>query len=144
MTKKALTQIRSLDKKFQANDPNRQGRLAILISNKIYFQPKVLKKAKEGHFIHMKGKIYQEELNSEYLWAFELGIFYFFYSYNSYVWSLIVFQVSWMVCQERFRFNIFIDCCINLFFHIFYTWDFVFYLLHSVARACVFSSCPLA
>ena len=83
-----------------------------------------MKNAKEEHFIHIKGKIYQEELNSEYLWAFELGIFYFFYSYNSYVWSLIVFQVSWMVCQERFRFNIFIDCCINLFFHIFYTWDF--------------------
>jgi exonuclease III len=30
--------------------------------NKIYFQPKVIKKDKEGHVILIKGKIYQEEL----------------------------------------------------------------------------------
>jgi exonuclease III len=34
-----------------------------LISNKIHFQPKVIKKVKEGHFILIKGKIYQEELS---------------------------------------------------------------------------------
>jgi hypothetical protein len=31
--------------------------------NKIDFQPKVIKKAKEGHFIQVKGKIYQDELS---------------------------------------------------------------------------------
>ena len=31
--------------------------------NKIDFQPKVIKKDKEGHFILIKGKIYQEELS---------------------------------------------------------------------------------
>ena len=31
--------------------------------NKINFQPKVIKKDKEGHFILIKGKIYQEELS---------------------------------------------------------------------------------
>jgi len=36
---------------------------AILISNKIEFQPKVNKKDKEGHFIHIKGKIHQYELS---------------------------------------------------------------------------------
>jgi hypothetical protein len=36
---------------------------AILISNKIDFQPKVIKKDKEGHFIHIKGNIYQDELS---------------------------------------------------------------------------------
>ena len=35
----------------------------ILISNKIEFQPKVSKKDKEGHFILIKGKIYQDELS---------------------------------------------------------------------------------
>jgi hypothetical protein len=31
--------------------------------NKINFQPKVIKKDKEGHFILIKGKIYQEDLS---------------------------------------------------------------------------------
>jgi exonuclease III len=31
--------------------------------NKINFQPKLIKKDKEGHFILIKGKIYQEELS---------------------------------------------------------------------------------
>jgi hypothetical protein len=31
--------------------------------DKIYFQPKVIKKDKEGHFILIKGKIYQDELS---------------------------------------------------------------------------------
>jgi hypothetical protein len=35
----------------------------ILIASKIDFQPKVIKKDKEGHFIHFKGKIYQDELS---------------------------------------------------------------------------------
>ena len=33
------------------------------MSNKIEFQPKVIKKDKEGHFILIKGKIYQDELS---------------------------------------------------------------------------------
>ena len=37
--------------------------VAILISNKIDFQPKVIKKDKEGYFILIKCKIFQEELS---------------------------------------------------------------------------------
>ena len=33
------------------------------ISNKINFQPKVIKKDKEGHFIHINWKIYQDEFS---------------------------------------------------------------------------------
>jgi exonuclease III len=40
-----------------------QAGVAILISNKIDLQPKVMKKDKEGHFILIKGKILQEELS---------------------------------------------------------------------------------
>jgi exonuclease III len=48
---------------FQANDLKKQTVVSILISNKINFQPKVIKKDKEGHFILVKGKIYQDELS---------------------------------------------------------------------------------
>jgi exonuclease III len=48
---------------FQANDCKKQAGVAILISNEIDFKPKVIKKDKEGHFILIKGKIYQDELS---------------------------------------------------------------------------------
>jgi exonuclease III len=41
---------------FQANGLKKQDGVAILISNKIDFQRKVIKKDKEGHFILFKGK----------------------------------------------------------------------------------------
>jgi hypothetical protein len=39
----------------------------MLISNKINFQPKVIKKYKDGHFILIKGKIYEGELSILYI-----------------------------------------------------------------------------
>jgi exonuclease III len=48
---------------FQANGLKKQAGVPILISNKIDFQPKVIKKDKEGHLILIKGKILQEELS---------------------------------------------------------------------------------
>ena len=48
---------------FEANGLKKQTGVAILISNKIYFQPKVIKKEKERHFILIKGKIFQNELS---------------------------------------------------------------------------------
>ena len=47
----------------QANGSRKQAGVAILISNKINFHPKVIKKDKEGHFILVKGKLYQDELS---------------------------------------------------------------------------------
>jgi exonuclease III len=46
---------------FQANVPKKQAGETILISNKINFQPKGIKNDKEGHFILIKGKFYQDE-----------------------------------------------------------------------------------
>jgi predicted SprT family Zn-dependent metalloprotease len=54
---------------FQAYGPTKQAGVAILISNKINFQPKVIKWDKEGHFILIKGKIYQEELSILIIYA---------------------------------------------------------------------------
>jgi hypothetical protein len=48
---------------FQANGPKKQAGVAILIWNKIDFQTKIIKKDKEGHFILIKGKIYQREFS---------------------------------------------------------------------------------
>ncbi len=52
---------------FQANGLKKQAGVAILISNKIDFQPKVIKKDKEGTSILIKGKNSKMTLNSEYL-----------------------------------------------------------------------------
>ena len=48
---------------FQGNGLKKQAGVDTLISNQIYFQPKVIKKDKEGHFILIKGKIYQNEFS---------------------------------------------------------------------------------
>jgi exonuclease III len=48
---------------FQADGPKKQAGEAFLISNKIDFQHKVIKKDKDGHFILIKGKTFQEELS---------------------------------------------------------------------------------
>jgi hypothetical protein len=50
-----------LEYNFQANSPKKIAGVTILISNKIDFPPKVIKKDKEVHFIMVKGKIYQDE-----------------------------------------------------------------------------------
>jgi hypothetical protein len=42
---------------LQANGLKKQAGVAILISDKIDFQPKVIKKDKAGHLILIKGKI---------------------------------------------------------------------------------------
>ena len=51
---------------FQVNCLKKKAEVAILISNKIDFQPKVIKKDKEGHFILIKVKnLPRGTLNSE-------------------------------------------------------------------------------
>ena len=49
--------VKGWKKVFQGNGPSKQPGVAILISNKIDFQPKVIKSDEEGHFIFIKGKI---------------------------------------------------------------------------------------
>jgi hypothetical protein len=52
-----LPQEKDLENIFQANLPEKQAGVVILILNKTDFQPKVTKKEKEEHFILIKGKI---------------------------------------------------------------------------------------
>ena len=48
---------------LQANGLRKQARVATLISDKIDFQPKVIKRDTEGHCLLVKGKTHQEELS---------------------------------------------------------------------------------
>jgi exonuclease III len=50
-------------KVFQSNGPRKHAGVAILISNKIDFQPKVIKCDKEGQFISIKGKTHQKKVS---------------------------------------------------------------------------------
>jgi exonuclease III len=54
---------------YQVNDPPKQAGVAILISHKVDFKLKILKRDKEGHFILIKGVIYQEEIAITNLYA---------------------------------------------------------------------------
>jgi exonuclease III len=54
---------------FQANGLKKQAGVAILISNKIDFQPKVIKKDKERNFMLIKGKIFQEAISIQNSYA---------------------------------------------------------------------------
>jgi exonuclease III len=55
--------VKGWKKVFQANGPRKQAGVAILISNKLDFQPKIIKHDEEGPFIFIKGKIHQEKVS---------------------------------------------------------------------------------
>jgi exonuclease III len=67
--RQTLRQSERLKKIFQANGLKKQARVAILILNKIDFQPKVIKKDKEGHFILIKDKTLQEDFSIMNIYA---------------------------------------------------------------------------
>jgi exonuclease III len=66
---KHYLRVKGWKKIFKANDPRKQAGVAILISNKIDFQPKVIKHDEERHFIFITGKIHQEKLSILNLYA---------------------------------------------------------------------------
>ena len=48
---------------FQANRHGKKTKVAMLISDKIDFQRRTIKTDPEGHFIILKGRIHQEDIN---------------------------------------------------------------------------------
>ena len=48
---------------FQANGQKKKAGVAILISDKIGFKTKAIKSNTEDHFIILKGRIHQEDVN---------------------------------------------------------------------------------
>ena len=54
--------MRGWEKIFHANGPDRKAGVAILISDKIVFKRKAVKKDKEGHYLMIKGSIQGEDV----------------------------------------------------------------------------------
>jgi hypothetical protein len=69
LTSGTLPQSKRLEKIFTSKWSEETNWSSHSISNKIDFQPKVIKKDKEGHFILIKGKIYKDELSTLYIYA---------------------------------------------------------------------------
>ena len=58
---------------FQANGQEKKAVVAILISDKIDFQRRAIKRDPEGHFIILKGRIHQEDINFGNIYAPNIG-----------------------------------------------------------------------
>jgi exonuclease III len=59
---------------YQANRPQKQAGVAILISDKVDFKPTLIKRDKEGHYILIKGEIDQKEIIIINLYAPNINI----------------------------------------------------------------------
>ena len=62
-------QVKGWKQIIQANRLEKKSRVAILISDKIDFQRWAIKRDPEGHFIILKGRILQEDINIVNIYA---------------------------------------------------------------------------
>ena len=58
---------------FQANGQEKKVGVAILISDKIDFQKRAIKRDPESHFIILKGRIHQEDINIVNMYTSNIG-----------------------------------------------------------------------
>ena len=58
---------------FHANGDQKKAGVAILISDKIDFQIKAMKRDKEGHYIMIKGSIQEEDITIINIYAPNIG-----------------------------------------------------------------------
>ena len=58
---------------FYANEDQRKVRVAILISDKIDFKIKAVKRDKEGHYTMIKGSIQEEDMTIINIYAPNIG-----------------------------------------------------------------------
>ena len=59
---------------FQANGQGKKAGVAILIADKIDFQRRTMKSDPGGHFIILKGRIHQEDINIVNIYAPNIGV----------------------------------------------------------------------
>ena len=65
--------MRGWEKIFHANGQDRKAGVAILISDKIDFKMKAIKKDKEGHYLMVKGSIQEEDITIVNIYAPDIG-----------------------------------------------------------------------
>ena len=65
--------VKGCKKIFQANGRGRKAGVAILILDKIDFKTKVIKRDTEGHFIILRERIHQEDINMVNIYAPNIG-----------------------------------------------------------------------
>ena len=65
--------VKGWKKIFHANRDQKKGGVAILISDKINFKTKAVKRDKEGHYIMIKGSIQEEEITIINIYAPNTG-----------------------------------------------------------------------
>ena len=58
---------------FEANRQGKKAGVAILISDKIDFQRRAIKRDSGGHFIILKGRIHQEDVNIVNIYVPNIG-----------------------------------------------------------------------
>ena len=58
---------------FQAYGQKKKARVTILITDKIDFKRRSIKRDREGHFIILKGRIHQEDINIVNIYATNIG-----------------------------------------------------------------------
>ena len=76
------TKSEGLEKIFHANGDQKKAGAAILISDKIDFQIKAVKRDKEGHYIMIKGSIQEEDITIINIYAPNIGA-------PQYVWQTL-------------------------------------------------------
>ena len=67
------TESEGLETNFPSKWTGKKSRVAILISDKIDFQRRAIKRDPEGHFIILQGRIHQEDINIVNLYAPNIG-----------------------------------------------------------------------
>ena len=65
--------VKGWKKIFHANRDQKKAGVAILISNKIDFKTKAVKRDKEGHYIMIKGSIQEEDITIINIYALNIG-----------------------------------------------------------------------
>ena len=63
------TESEGLETNFPSKWTGKKSRVAILISDKVDFPRRAIKRDPEGHFIILKGRIHQEDINIVNIYA---------------------------------------------------------------------------